>query len=152
MLEKKGVINLSKKNDWETPPELFKLGCDFFAHEPKLDVCATAENSLCKYHYNEDMDALTKPFDVPFFCNPPYSDLKTWIRKCYLEHVKHNVSGLMLVFSKTDTAAFHDYAFGGKAEILFLRGRVKFWNKGIPSINPAPYASCFIFYRQKYDV
>ena len=65
---------------------------------------------------------------------------------------KHNVSGLMLVFSKTDTAAFHNYAFGGKAEILFLRGRVKFRNNGIPSLNPAPYASCFIFYRQKYDV
>ena len=98
------------------------------------------------------MDALTKPFDIPFFCNPPYSDLKTWVRKCYLEHVKHNVSGLMLTFAKVDTAAFHDYAFGGKAEILFLRGRVKFWNKGIPSINPAPYASCFIFYRKKYDI
>ena len=49
----KAVFNLNKKNDWETPPELFKLGCDFFAHEPTLDVCATAENSKCKYHYNE---------------------------------------------------------------------------------------------------
>ena len=66
MQEKKGVFNLNKKNDWETPPELFKLGCDFFAHEPTLDVCATAENSKCKYHYNEQMDALTKPFDTDF--------------------------------------------------------------------------------------
>ena len=45
----KAVFTLSKKNDWETPPELFKLGCDFFGHAPDLDVCATAENSLCKY-------------------------------------------------------------------------------------------------------
>ena len=151
-MKNKPVFNLNKKNDWETPPELFKLGCDFFGHAPTLDVCATAQNSKCKYHYNEQMDALTKPFDVPFFCNPPYSDLKPWIRKCYLEHVKHNVSGLLLTFAKTDTAAFHDYVFGGKAEILFLRGRIKFLNKGIPSTNPAPYASCFIFYRKKYDI
>ena len=152
MLVKKGVFNLSKKNDWETPPDLFKLGCDFFAHEPQLDVCATAENSLCKYHYNKEINALSKDFDIPFFCNPPFSDLKKWIRKCYLEHVKHNVSGLMLCFAKTDTAAFHDYVFGGKAEILFLRGRIHFYDKGIRSKNPSPYPSCFIFYRQKFDV
>ena len=147
----KAVFNLNKKNDWETPPELFKLGCDFFAHQPQLDVCATAQNAKCKYHYNKEMDALTQPFNTDFFCNPPYSQLKTWIRKCYLEHVKHNVSGLLLVFAKTDTAAFHDYVFG-KGECLFLRGRVHFHNNGIPSKNPAPYPSCFIFYRKKYDV
>ena len=153
MLEKKGVINLSKKNDWETPPELFKLGCDFFGHSPTLDVCATAENSLCKYHFNEQMDALTKDFNLPFFCNPPYSDLKTWIRKCYLEHVKHNVSGLMLTFAKTDTHAFHDYVFSKESvSLLFIRGRVHFYDKGIRSKNPSPYASCFIFFREKMDV
>ena len=97
------------------------------------------------------MDALTRDFDLPFFCNPPYSQLKTWIRKCYMEHVKHNVSGLMLVFAKTDTAAFHDYAFG-KGELLFIRRRVHFYNNGIPSKNPAPYPSCFIFFRKKYDI
>ena len=146
-----GVYNISKKNDWETPPELFKLGCDFFGHSPLLDVCADAENSKCKYHYNEQMNALSKPFNSDFFCNPPYSDLKTWIRKCYLEHVKHNVSGLMLCFAKTDTAAFHDYVFG-KGELLFIRGRIHFYNNGIPSKNAAPYGSCFIFWRKKYDV
>ena len=55
----KAVFNLSKKNDWETPPELFKLGCDYFAFEPQLDVCATAENSKCKYHYNKEMEEIT---------------------------------------------------------------------------------------------
>ena len=145
------VFNLNKKNDWETPPELFKLGCDFFGHAPDLDVCATAENSLCKYHY--DHDALNRPFDMPFWCNPPFSELKKWIRKCYLEHVKHNVSGLMLTFAKTDTAAFHDYVFSKESvSLLFIRGRIHFYDKGIRSKNPSPYASCFIFFREKMDV
>ena len=52
------------------------------------------------------MDALPQPINTDFFCNPPYSQLKTWIRKCYMEHVKHNVSGLMLVFAKTDMAHY----------------------------------------------
>ena len=41
-----GIINLNKKNDWETPPDLFKLGCDYFAFEPQLDVCATARKFI----------------------------------------------------------------------------------------------------------
>ena len=80
----------------------------------------------------------------------PYSEMKKWVRKCYLEHVKHNVSGLMLIFAKTDTIAWHDYIFGGKAEIWFLQGRVHFYQNGIPSKNPAPFGSAFICYRKKY--
>jgi len=147
----KAVFNLSRKNDWETPPDLFKVGCDYFGISPLLDVCATAQNSLCKYHY--DHDALNRPFDMPFWCNPPFSELKKWIRKCYLEHVKHNVSGLMLTFAKTDTHAFHDYVFSKESvSLLFIRGRVHFYDKGIRSKNPSPYASCFIFFREKMDV
>ena len=149
----KPVFNLSRKNDWETPPELFKLGCDYFGHEPQLDVAATAENSLCKYHYNKEMDGLKHSFDIPFWCNPPFSDLKTWIRKCYTEHVKHNVSGLMLCFAKTDTKAFHQYVFSkDSVSVLFIQGRVHYYDKGIRSKNPSPYASCFIFFREKFDV
>ena len=141
-----GIINLKKKNDWETPPDLFQMGCDFYHIEPLLDVCATAQTSKCKWHY--ETDALQKPFNYDFYCNPPYSEAKKWIRKCYLEHVKHNVSGLMLLFAKTDTAAWHDYIFG-KGEILFMRGRVHFWDKGQASINPAPYGSAFVCYHKK---
>ena len=141
-----GVYNLTKKDDWETPPDIFSLACDYFHVDPVLDVCATAQTSKCKYHY--ETQGMEKNFDFDFFCNPPYSDVKQWIRKCYLEHVKHNVSGIMLIFNKTDTAAWHDYIFG-KAEILFLRGRLHFWNNGIPSKNPSPHGSALICYRKK---
>jgi len=143
----KGVYNINRdKNDWETPPDLFRLGCDFFHIAPILDVCATAQTSKCKWHY--ETDGLDREYNYDFYCNPPYNDVKKWIRYCYLQHVKHNVSGLMLIFAKTDTRAWHDYIFG-KAEILFIRGRVHFYDKGIPSKNPAPYGSAFICYRKK---
>ena len=41
------TFNLSKTDDWETPPDLFQLGCDYFYFEPTLDVCATAYNKKC---------------------------------------------------------------------------------------------------------
>ena len=148
-LEKKPVFNLSKKNDWETPNELYSMACEFFGVEPVLDVAATAENSKCKWHYSEG--GLDKPYEVDFFCNPPYDQLKKWIRKCYLEHVKNNVNGLMLIFNKTDTKAFHQYIFG-HAEVLFVQGRVHFWVNGMASKNPAPYGSCFVLFRRKIDL
>ena len=145
-----GVYNLNKSEDrnlWETPPELYLNACNYFGVSPLLDVCATPDTSKCKWHYNEG--ALDKPFNYDFFCNPPYSQMKKWVRKCYLEHVRHNVDGLLLIFAKTDTRAFHDYIFGGKAEIWFLQGRVHFYQNGIPSKNPAPFGSAFICYRKK---
>ena len=141
-----GIINLNKKDDWETPPHIFQEACDYFAVSPLLDVCATEKNSLCKYHYSEN--SLDKPYNLDFFCNPPYSEVKHWIRKCYLEHVKHNVSGLMLIFAKTDVIAWHEYIFG-KAEILFLKGRLHFFQEGKESKHPAPYPSAIICFRKK---
>ena len=152
-----GAINLNKKDDWQTPPELYVNICNYFAVSPVLDVCATDQNSLCKYHFSEN--SLERDYEYDFFMNPPYSEVKKWLRKAYLEHVKHNVNGIVLVFAKTDTSAFHDYVFG-KAEILFLRGRVHFlanykskiWlgnNRAIKSKHGAPYGSCAICYRKK---
>ena len=141
-----GVIRLNKKDDWETPPHIFQFACDHFGFIPQLDVCATEENSLCKYHY--DHDGLFRPYDVDVWCNPPYSEMKKWVRKCYFEHIKNNVNIIMLIFAKTDTLAFHDYIFG-KAEIYFLKGRLNFFDKGRESLNNAPYGSALICYRKK---
>ena len=42
------TFNLSKNDQWETPPDLFQLGCDYFDFEPTLDLCATNFNKKCK--------------------------------------------------------------------------------------------------------
>jgi hypothetical protein len=87
--------------------------------------------------------------------NCPYSKAKEWIYYAYEQHLKWNVSGLALLFSKTDTHAWHDCILGTdkngkqKAEILFIEGRVKFLKNGIASKNSAPYASAFVFWRSK---
>lgn len=142
-----GVFNLQKKDDWATPPDLFQTACDYFGVAPVLDVCATPQTSKCKWFYSHSgLDREWDPYDI--FCNPPYSEAKKWIRKCYLEHVKNNTNILMLIFAKTDTLAWHNYIFG-KAEIWFLQGRIHFYQNGIPSKNPAPFGSAFVCYRKK---
>ena len=141
------TFNLSKDNIWETPPDLFEFGCNLFNFRPEIDVCATAQDTKCELFINKN--SLDADWRRPFWCNPPYGrSVKDWIRKAYLSHVKYNISGLALLFAKTDTAAFHDYIFG-KAEICFLRGRVHFFKDGKESIQPAPYPSCFVFWRER---
>ena len=99
------TFNLSKNDQWETPPDLFELGCDYFDFEPTLDLCATNFDKKCKLFikkYALDMD-----WNKDSWLNPPYSNVKDWIRKAYHEHLKWNVSILALLFVKTDTKVWH---------------------------------------------
>ena len=141
-------LSISQKNDqWETPPDLFQLGCDYFDFEPTLDLCATNFNKKCKLfikNYALDMD-----WDNDSWLNPPYSNVKDWIRKAYFSHIKYNVSGLALIFAKTDTKVWHECILHGQAEVYFIEGRVKFFKNGVMSKNPAPYPSAFVFWRAK---
>ena len=149
------TFNLSKDNIWETPPDVFEFGCKFFDFYPEVDVCATAQDTKCKVFYGENkkwnMSALnqTCEWHKDFWMNPPYQNVKEWIRKAYYSHIKFNVSGLALIFAKTDTKVWHECILHGKAEIYFIEGRIKFFKDGIESKNPAPYPSAFVFWRAK---
>lgn len=49
----------------------------------------------------------------------------------------------MLIPARTDTTYFHDYIYG-KAEIRFIKGRLKFGN----SKNPAPFPSMVVIFKK----
>ena len=140
------TFNLSDDPAWETPPHIFKFGCELFNFHPEIDVCATAQDKKCELFIGED--SLNKEWNRDFWINPPYQNVKEWIRKAYYSHIKFNVSGLALLFAKTDTHAFHNFIFH-KSEVHFLEGRIKFFKNGIESKNPAPYPSAFVFWRAK---
>ena len=76
------------------------------------------------------------------FCNPPYGrETCKWVKKSYEESKKRNTLVVMLIPARTDTAYFHDYIYG-KAEVRFIRGRLKFGN----SQNAAPFPSMLVIY------
>lgn len=77
------------------------------------------------------------------FLNPPYGKhMKNWMRKAYEESQRENTTVVALVPARTDTAWFHDYVYG-KAELRFLRGRLKFGG----CENSAPFPSLVAIYR-----
>jgi len=114
----------SNREDWETPQELFDdLDREFGF---TLDVCATAENAKCAKYYAPFDDGLSRDWTGEVvYCNPPYGRKQdAWVRKCS-EYGAGGGVAVMLLPARTDTARFHDLILG-KAEIRFLRGRLKF--------------------------
>ena len=76
------------------------------------------------------------------FCNPPYGrEIGAFVKKAYEESKKPNTSVVMLLPARTDTKWFHEYILG-KAEIRFIRGRLKFGN----AVNSAPFPSMVVIY------
>lgn len=76
------------------------------------------------------------------WCNPPYGrEIGKWVEKAYKESLE-GVTVVMLLPARTDTKWFHDYIYG-KAEIRFVRGRLKFGD----SKNSAPFPSMVVVYR-----
>ena len=77
------------------------------------------------------------------FINPPYGrQIGRWVQKGYEEAKEPNTLCVLLIPARTDTKWFHDYIYG-KAEIRFLRGRVKFGE----GRNCAPFPSMVVIYR-----
>lgn len=130
----------SKTNEWATPQDFFnKLNEEFIF---TLDPCATEENTKCAKFYTQEDDGLSQSWNNEIvFCNPPYGrEIKHWVKKA-----SEAVGGVvvMLIPARTCTSYFHDYIYG-KAEIRFIRGRLKFGD----SKNSAPFPSMVVIFKQ----
>lgn len=141
-LEFNRVMFSSQKEEWETPQPFFdELDKEF---NFTLDPCATFENKKCERFFSKEKDGLLQDWGgETVFCNPPYGSKKTadWIKKCAQEGSKPNTTVVLLIPVRTDTRAFHDFVYK-KAEIRFIRGRLKFGN----SVNTAPFPSMVVIF------
>lgn len=139
---KQGLFS-SKNNSWETPKDFFdKLNAEF---DFNLDPCALPENAKCSNYFTPHEDGLKQDWSGRrVFCNPPYGRaIKDWVKKCYEESLKGALV-VMLIPARTDTAYFHDWIYH-KAEIRFVRGRLKFGKAD----HGAPFPSMVVIYNNK---
>ena len=136
----KDVMFSSKTDLWETPQEFFDRLNDEFGFE--LDVCALPENAKCARYFTPEMDGLAQPWNGVCWCNPPYGrEIGSWVRRALLSSAAGNTV-VMLLPARTDTRWFHDYIYG-KAEIRFIRGRLKFGG----CKNSAPFPSMLVIFK-----
>jgi phage N-6-adenine-methyltransferase len=131
----------SKSNEWATPQWFFdQLDAEFHF---TLDSCATAENTKCHKFISEDQDGLRQSWGTEtVFMNPPYGRaIRDWIAKAYRSSLA-GATVVCLIPARTETSYWHDFIFG-KAEIRFVRGRIKF---GGAKYN-APFPNAVVIYR-----
>ena len=130
----------SKTDLWSTPQDFFdKVNQEFNFN---LDVCANNENKKCEKYHSIENDGLLQSWEGVCWMNPPYGKtIGKWVKKAY-EESRKNCIVVGLLPARTDTSYFHDYIYN-KAEIRFIRGRLKFGG----SKNSAPFPSMLVIWR-----
>lgn len=132
----------SVTGDWETPQALFDRLDKILGFNFTLDACADKSNTKCKRYFSKKQDGLKQNWDDErVWVNPPYGrEIGKWVKKA-----SEGRGGVivMLLPSRTDTKWFHNYIYN-KAEVIFLRGRLKFGD----SKNSAPFPSMIVIFRE----
>ena len=133
------VMFSSKTEMWATPQDFFDKLNDEFRFT--LDAAAIQENAKCDRFFTPEDDGLSQMWDGVVWCNPPYCrQTGKWVKKAY-EESKKGATVVMLLPCRPDVSWFHDYILG-KAEIRFIRGRLKFGG----SSNSAPFPSMVVVF------
>lgn len=132
----------SKTDMWATPQDFFdKLNEEF---NFTVDVCAIPENAKCDKFFTPEMNGLKQEWQGVCWCNPPYGrEIGKWVEKAYIAST-FGATVVMLLPARTDTKWFHEYIYT-KAEIRFIKGRLKFGN----SKTAAPFPSMVVIYRNE---
>ena len=125
---------------WLTPPYIIEALGEF-----DLDPCSPIERywDTAKKHYTIIDDGLKQEWSGRVWCNPPYGrECVKWLKKC----AEHGNS-MTLIFARTETRMFFDEVWDKASAILFLKGRLKFYNtEGIQAKASAGAPSVLIAY------
>lgn len=126
---------------WATPTWLYQALDREFGFT--LDPCSDGANARCARFYTPKENGLLRDWGTEVvFMNPPYSALEEWVRKGY-GAAQEGATVVALVPARTDTRWWHEYVM--KAEVRFIRGRLKFGN----AENSAPFPSAIVVFRPR---
>jgi len=115
---------MSEKMNWATPKSYFDEVNEEFNFT--LDACAEEWNKKCDNYFSKEDDALSKDWTGNVWMNPPYGkEIPKFVKKAYEESQKNANVVVGLIPARTDTKWFHDWVVG-KAEIRFIKGRIRF--------------------------
>ncbi|UPG92792.1 phage N-6-adenine-methyltransferase [Luteibacter aegosomatissinici] len=120
-------------------------------HNADVDPCAPPVRhwKTARRHFNKVQDGFNRPWDPAHFywVNPPYgAECGKWMAR-----LADHGNGLLLVFARTDTAAFHESVIGhpNVAGVFFIRGRLKFANGAGEQVGTAGAPSMLVAYGRR---
>lgn len=149
-------------DDRGTSPEFFAKMVERFGPF-SVDVAAAAHNAKCERYYTIDDDGLSKSWaGERVWCNPPYSDIGTWVRKAHAEHGKAELIVMLLPANRTEqkwwqlhVEPYRDFTRsladrGTSLAVEFLPGRMRFIRPGSTEIGPnerPPFGCCLLVWQ-----
>ena len=131
-----------------------------------LDVAAAEHNSKCDRFYTIEDDGLARPWRGRIWCNPPYSDCGSWVRKAWDEWNAVNTPPtqhlivpelivMLLPANRVEQSWWQDAVEpyrdrpGSPLRVEFLRGRLRFnrpgWQPG-PKGDRPPFGCCLLIW------
>lgn len=125
--------------DWLTPPELVKKLGEF-----DLDPCTPVSPPFvhAKHNFNINDNGLSKSWFGRVYMNPPYGNgMEKWMEK-----LKHHGNGIALIFARTETKCFFNHIWDDAHAVLFVKGRIKFYNLEGKQVGTPGAPSVFIAY------
>lgn len=118
-----------------------------------IDVAASAANTKCERFYSIEDNGLEQSWaGERVWCNPPYSDIRPWVRKALTSDADLIV--MLLPANRTEQGWWQDLVepFRDKPGCLrveFLRGRMRFIAPGAQLIGPnerPPFGCCLLIW------
>jgi len=150
---------------------------EFFASLDKrfggfsLDVAAAKHNRKCRRYFTREQDGLSQEWHGNVWCNPPYSDIRSWVQKAWDEWNRGHgglSAGLTLAMGDApslivmllpanhveqawwqDLVEPHRDKPNSPLRVEFLRGRLRFdrpdWTPG-PKGDRPPFGCCLLIW------
>jgi phage N-6-adenine-methyltransferase len=139
---------VNEKDEWRTPPELFKWAYDQWGPFD-IDLAANYCNGLLDQIFVLEDNAFIRDWNEHGFrgwLNPPYSDVKPWMQKAWDESRK-GFTTVMLVPTYNGGQYWFDLVIGRAAEIYNIEGRISFLRPDGTIAKGNSLGSCFLVYR-----
>jgi hypothetical protein len=125
--------------DWLTPPDLVKKLGEF-----DLDPCTPVSPPFlhAKFNFNIIDNELSKQWFGSVYMNPPYGS----VMEKWMEKLKFHGNGIGLIFARTETKCFFNHIWDDAHAVLFVKGRIKFYNLEGKQVGSPSAPSVFIAY------
>lgn len=141
-------------DDRATPPELFDPLNERFGFT--LDVAALPHNAKCERYFTPDDNGLLQSWaGERVWCNPPYSDIKSWVYKAWCESRVAHLIVMLVPANRTEQGWWQDFVepfrLTGDLRVEFIRGRQRFIahdKDGIGANERPPFGVCLLIWGQ----
>lgn len=132
-----------------------RLGIEF-----DLDVAAAPHNTKCERFYDRHQDGREQEWNGNIWCNPPYSGLKIWLQKAWIEWDAGRARTIVMLLpaNRVEQKWWQEFVEpfrdrpGSPLRVEFLPGRMRFDRPNAvisPKGDRPPFGCCLLIWQAR---